>query len=130
MLEGSVAQRMLVRSGELGTLMQRNNVGAAQDKTGRLIRYGLMNETAELNAIVKSSDYIGIAPTVITLAMVGSVFGRYVAAETKESGWHLTPGDKRGQAQLAYHNIVRQHGGLAGFVTCNEDFERILRGEL
>jgi hypothetical protein len=129
MLENSVAQRMLVRSAELGTLMQRNNVGAAQDATGRLIRYGLMNDSAALNERVKSSDYVGITPVLITPAMVGRTFGVYTAAETKESGWHLTPGDKRGQAQLAYHNIVRQHGGFAGFVTCNEDFERIIRGE-
>lgn len=109
----------------LGVLVQRNNVGACQDKTGRLIRFGLMNESAKVNEILKSSDLICVTPIRITPEMIGQVIGVYTALETKRPGWHLTPGDDRGQAQDRYHQLVRQHGGRAGFVTCDADVRRI-----
>jgi len=110
---------------ECGILLQRNNVGACQDKTGRLIRYGLMNESAKQNEIIKSSDQIGITPVLITQEMVGRVVGVYTALEDKRSDWHLTPADTHGQAQAAYHRLVINYGGYAGFVTCKADVLRI-----
>jgi len=130
MLESPVAQRMRLVCAQLGVLDQRNNVGAGTmiDDKGKTshIRWGLLNESKKQNDDVKSSDWICIQPVVITPEMVGQTIGVYVALETKRSDWHLTPGDKRAQAQAAYHRLVIAHGGRAGFVTCEADVRRIL----
>jgi hypothetical protein len=126
MRETPVQQRAQLVCAQHNVLSQRNNVGAMQDGTGRVVRFGLLNESSKQNAIIKSSDLICIQPVLITQAMVGQTIGVYVALETKHSDWHLTPGDAHVQAQAAYHHLVRQHGGRAGFVTCEADVLRIL----
>ncbi len=132
MLEASVSQRTELECGNLGVLAQRNNVGACTDKDGRLIRFGLMNDGRKTDQprkttvdVCKSSDWICVTPVRITPDMVGQVIGVYTALETKHSDWHLTPGDAHGQAQAAYHRLVINYGGRAGFVTCDADVRRI-----
>ena len=96
----------------------RNNVGALLDKRGVPVRYGLANETKDENQRTKSSDLIGITPTLITQEMVGSIIGIFTALETKKSDWVFDPNPKqRDTAQLNFHNIVRGAGGFAGFVS-------------
>lgn len=112
-----------------GAQIWRNNSGAGRivDDSGkeRMIRWGLANDSAQLNAQIKSSDLIGITPTLITPEMVGYHLGVFTAFECKPSGWHLTPGDKRGNAQAAFHDLVRAACGYAGFVTDPMDVYRI-----
>jgi hypothetical protein len=129
MKETPVQQRLRLRLSELGRVNWRNNNGACYDENGRLIRFGLGNDSEELNRNFKSSDLIGINPVFITPDMIGTVIGQFLAVESKASDWHMTPGDHRAHAQLAWHNIVRQYGGLAGFATGPDDIDRILRGE-
>ena len=126
MREAPVSQHAILYASQLGVLTQRNNVGACVDSTGRMIRYGLLNESKKQNDEIKSSDHICITPVTITPEMVGMRIGVYTALETKHSDWHLTPGDKRGQAQQAYHQLVKVYGGYAGFVTCNADVRQII----
>lgn len=107
------------RQGEVakaGGILWRNNNGAAQDRTGRWIRYGLANTSAQLNRRVKSSDLIGITPVIITSDMVGGLVGVFTAEEIKKPGWKYT-GTEREVAQLAFINLVIQHGGIARFVS-------------
>ena len=127
MKETPVAQRVQLEAARLGILTMRNNVGACQDATGRFIRYGLMNESAKINATVKSSDYIAITPTLITSEMVGYSLGVFTAIETKSSNWVFNPSDERAVAQLKFHDIVRQYCGFAGFATSPADVARICR---
>lgn len=107
----------------------RNNVGVAIDETGRHIRYGLANESAQENKVIKSSDLICCVPTLIQPHMVGYYLGVFAALEVKKPGWHLTPGDKRGQAQARFHQIVRDACGFAGFVSDPSDVYRIIGRE-
>lgn len=106
----------------------RNNVGACEDATGRLIRYGLGNDSAQLNKVIKSSDLICITPVTAFVQSFGwCTLGVFTALECKRSDWHMTPGDQRAAAQLAFHDIVRANGGFAGFVTKPEDIHSIIR---
>jgi hypothetical protein len=106
----------------------RNNVGACEDATGRLIRYGLGNDSAQLNREIKSSDLIGITPVTAYLASIGwTTLGVFTALECKAPGWHMRPSDDRARAQARFHDIVRQAGGFAGFVTDTSDVEKIVR---
>lgn len=124
--ETVVQQQARLAMARLGAQIWRNNSGACTDDTGRLIRYGLGNDSAQLNAEIKSSDLIGCTPTLIQPHMVGYHLGVFTALEIKPSGWHQTPGDKRALAQARFHDIVRQACGFAGFVTDPADIDRII----
>lgn len=125
--EAVVQQQVRLAMARAGAQLWRNNSGACTDDTGRLIRYGLGNDSAQLNAVVKSSDLIGATPITITPEMVGMTIGVFTALECKKPGWHLTPGDQRGQAQKRYIDLVRGVGGLGGFVTDVSDLAHALR---
>jgi len=124
--ESPVQQRVQLHQARLGHHAWRNNVGACEDAHGRHVRYGLANLSKQQNEQIKSSDLIGITTVVITPDMVGKRVGVFTAHEIKRPGWHLTPGNKRGQAQLRYINIVREAAGFAGFVTGIPDISRIM----
>jgi hypothetical protein len=113
-----------------GGLSWRNNVGATPAKVDyncgrcgfhgqvdqRMVRYGLANDSSQLNAIIKSSDLIGVMPRTITHSMLGTTIGQFVAVECKRPGWHYT-GKGREEAQQAYLAVVSGKGGLAQFST-------------
>lgn len=115
--ETVVQQQTILEAAYSGIDIWRNNSGACTDKTGRLIRYGLGNTSAQLNARIKSSDLIGMTPMLVTPAMYGQIVGVFTALECKPSDWHMTPSDERAIAQARFHDIVRKGGGFAGFVT-------------
>lgn len=132
MRESSVAQRVVYEAATLNINLMRNNVGAGTvyDDDGRssFIRWGLMNESKEQNAVIKSSDYIGITPVKCFVDSMGLVtLGVFTAIETKASDWKFSQNDKRAVAQLAFHDMVRAYGGFAGFATGPEDVARICR---
>jgi hypothetical protein len=127
MTEAVVQQQVMLEMARLGGTPWRNNVGACEDKTGRIIRYGLANTSAQMNAQIKSSDVIGITPTLIEQRHVGTILGVFTAAECKYEGWHMTPGDKRAAAQQRFIDIVRGVGGYAGFATGLPDLWRLMR---
>jgi hypothetical protein len=109
--------------------MWRNNSGAMTDKTGRVVRYGLGNDSAQLNKAIKSSDLIGITPVTAFLASTGcwERLGVFTALEIKGSTWKFSAGDERATAQAKFHAIVREAGGFAGFVVDPNDIHSIIR---
>lgn len=113
--EAWVQSAVRLRAAQLGCTLMRNNSGALRDDTGRLIRYGLGNDSAALNAVMKSADLIGWAAD-----------GRFMAVECKPPGWRLTPGDKRGQAQARFLDAVKAGGGIGIFATDPSDIDRVL----
>lgn len=115
--ESPIQRDTRLLAAQMGLALWRNNSGVLPDKTGRPVRFGLCNDSEAVNKEIKSSDLIGITPTLIMPEMVGQILGVFTALEAKKEGWHLIPSDKRAQAQLKYHDIVRAHGGFAGFVS-------------
>lgn len=112
--ETKVQESVRLEATKKGCRLYRNNVGACKDDTGRVIRYGLVNDSAALNKRIKSSDLIGIRPVVITHDMVGHTIGQFIAREIKKPGWHYT-GTDREKAQLAFIELVISMGGDAAF---------------
>lgn len=94
-----------------GATMFRNNSGALLDSTGRLVRYGLANDSKELNEQFKSSDLIGIRPVRITHAWLGHTIGQFVAVECKAGDW--VPGKDRAReaAQARFGEVILANGG-------------------
>ena len=87
------------------TRLFRNNVGALEDKNGRLVRFGLGTG---------SSDLIGVS-------MTQNGIGRFVALEVK------LPGQKPTREQLAFIEMVKAMGGLAGVAYSVDDAGEILK---
>lgn len=127
MKESAVDSHIVLDAAQINVPLWRNNVGVLIDDTGRPVRYGLCNGSKAENAVVKSSDRIGITPTLITQEMVGQVIGVFTAIETKKSDWKFYASDKRAVAQKAFHDIVLKLGGYAGFAKNVEDFRRIIK---
>lgn len=104
-----------------GYTLWRNNVGALMDKSGRPVRYGLANDSRQLNETIKSGDLIGWQTVVIGPEHVGQRFARFVSIECKEVGWEFgcagpnTEQGKREKAQQRWVQMVVAAGGIACF---------------
>jgi hypothetical protein len=114
--ESAVVAQVRLEATEKGGRLYRNNVGACYDDQGNFIRYGLANDSAKMNQVIKSGDLIGIKPVVITPAMVGHTIGQFWSRECKAGNWRYT-GTDRERAQLAWNMHVLSLGGDAAF--CN-----------
>lgn len=99
-----------------GLRVWRNNVGAFQDASDRWVRFGLANDSAAVNARIKSGDLIGIRPHRVTPDDVGRLIGQFVSREMKAPGWHFTATDRE-LAQQAWIELVLSLGGDASFAT-------------
>ena len=128
--EAGAQQNARFAIGRAGGLVWRNNVGATPAKVDahcpkchfhfeikqRIIRYGLCNDSPQLNAIFKSSDLIGVMPRLITQQMVGSTIGQFIAVEVKTPDW-VYKNKGREVQQQAFLTLVANKGGNAQFST-------------
>lgn len=113
--ESSVLQIIKLEASRKGVRLWRNNVGcvySGEDK--RFIRYGLANESANMNKVIKSADLIGIRPVTITPDMVGKTIGQFISREIKHPGWRYHD-NEREKAQLAWAELIISLGGDACF---------------
>lgn len=127
--ESKASQDIELTAPKIGVRLLRNNNGACQDNTGRLIRYGLGNTSKRVSDHIKSSDFIGITPVVITPAMVGKTIGVFTAIEAKPEGFKIRAEynpKSREWAQENFLQFVREHYGFSGFATSGKDLEHII----
>lgn len=102
--ESQVINMVMLEASKRSIRLWRNNSGAFEDKTGRLVRFGLGNTSAKENKVMKSSDLIGVAPD-----------GRFVAIECKRPDWKWVLCE-RVEAQRNFIDLVKRLGGI-GFFT-------------
>lgn len=114
--EAVVTKMVRLEAAEMGSVLWRNNVGMATDDHGNKIRYGLANDSVQMNRKTKSSDLIGIQRVRITQPMVGTVLGQFVAREVKRANWTYR-GTKREAAQAHFLELVLLMGGDAAFAS-------------
>lgn len=115
--EASVQSQARVIASQVGMRLWRNNVGVLpQPETGTPIRFGLANDSAQINKVLKSGDLIGIRPFVIQHYHIGSVIGQFVSFEIKRAGWKYS-GTDRERAQEAWAALVTSLGGVARFIS-------------
>lgn len=114
--ETSIQTLIRLEASQKGCILFRNNVGAGTLDNGSFIRWGLANDSAQLNERLKSADLIGIRPILITPGHVGRVIGQFLSREVKAAGWKWT-GTKRELAQQQWADLVNRMGGDALFAT-------------
>lgn len=114
--ESRVQSLVRLEASQFDTKLWRNNVGVLLDATGRPVRYGLANDSAALNRVLKSGDLIGWRTIIVTPDMVGRRIARFVSRECKPEGWRYT-GTEREVAQLAWADLINAAGGDAAFAT-------------
>lgn len=112
--EAGVMQRRRIVAAQRGARLWRNNVGACEDSTGRMIRYGLGNDSKQVNEVMKTSDLIGV--TTVTCPC-GHRYGVFTAEECKAPGWVFRQSDKRAAAQQNFLQLVTAMGGIGRFIT-------------
>ena len=109
--EMAVLRQVLDACGRGEVRLFRNNTGALEDKTGRIVRYGLCKG---------SSDLIGWRTVDVTPDMVGQRVAVFVALEVKDRG-RLTA------EQAQFLEVVRRAGGIAAEVRSVADAEAALQ---
>lgn len=132
--EAARQQDIRISIASQGAFAWRNNVGATKAKEPcqcpacgfrftlerQPIRYGLANESAQLNERMKSSDLILAIPRKITPEMVGTTIAQFGSVETKRRGWQFSGKDQEA-GQMAWLSLVAKIGGFARFAS--EPFE-------
>jgi hypothetical protein len=112
--EAGVQSRIRLEASKKGCRLWRNNVGGTYTPEGAFIRYGLANDSANLNRQIKSADLIGIRPIVVTNGMIGMTIGQFMSREVKAANWRYS-GSEREQAQLRWAELILSLGGDACF---------------
>lgn len=103
--ESLVMAEVRLEASRMGYRLWRNNVGAGKLENGSFLRWGLCNESAQMNHMMKSSDLIGISPG-----------GQFVARECKARSW-VYAGTPREVAQRDFIDFINARGGDAAFAT-------------
>lgn len=109
--EAAVQAACRAAASRLGWRLFRNNVGAVHDAERNVhVRFGLANDTPQMNATVKSADLIGWRPLIVQPADVGRLIGQFVSIECKHEGWRWR-GDDHEVAQQRWAALVSASGG-------------------
>ena len=114
--EAAVQNNVRLEASNKGLRLYRNNVGAGYMQDGSFMRWGLCNESTQMNKNVKSSDLIGIRPILIEQHHIGQIIGQFVARETKPGYWNFANNEHE-NAQLKFLEIIMSLGGDAAFAT-------------
>lgn len=114
--EGAVQALVRLEASRAGVHLWRNNVGALNDERGIPVRYGLANDSSQLNAKLKSADLIGWRTHTVTVDDFGKRVAIFMSREVKPPGWKYT-GTPREIAQNRWHSMVLAAGGDSAFAT-------------
>ena len=113
--ETTTKQDIRIQASKKGIRLWRNNSGAFYEGK-RLVRYGLANDSKQINSQFKSSDYIGITPHIVGMHDIGKTVGVFTSIEVKPPSWKYR-GTKREKAQYNWIKLIMSLGGIAFFST-------------
>lgn len=119
--ETKAKEAVLLRTGQYGARMFKNNSGVAYTDGGRPVFFGLGNEGKKKTGDLRSPDDVGWTPVTITPEMVGKTVAVFTAIDSKKAGFvvknHYNE-NSREYGQNKFFQLVIKAGGIAGFA-CN-----------
>lgn len=115
--ENWVQNQIRLMAPQRGYRLFRNNSGALKDERGVPIRFGLGNDSAAINKVMKSADLIGGYSLLITPEHVGQTVLQFASIECKRPGWVFNEHNEHELAQRRWMNLIIQAGGRACFST-------------
>ena len=128
--EYNVSAAASMEISRLGAVSWRNNVGSAT--AGKVVRrytqngknYALIENPRHIDFGLApgSGDRVGFLSQNVTHDMVGDVVARFCSFEFK------TETGRASKEQRSWHDFVHRSGGYSGFIRCDEDVGRVLRG--
>jgi hypothetical protein len=128
--EAKASEEVVTRACDWKARLFRNNSGALEDENGRLIRFGLGNDSPKVNKELKSGDYVGWLPITITPEMVGQTLPVFTNVEVKALGFkeklHYNK-NSREYAQNNFNQLVMNHNGIAGFAYDWQSFDKMVK---
>lgn len=122
MKEQDVLNKFRMDKAQQGVELWHNLSGALYNPAGRLVRFGLCNDSPTINQKIKSADLIGGEEITITHEMIGTKILQLVAYEVKHPEWKYR-GDRHEAAQKVFIDKINRKGGKAAFVTINKEGE-------
>lgn len=117
--ESRVQSEVRIEAARRGIRLWRNNNGAGRLENGSYVRFGLANDSPQLNAMLKSGDLIGYETVTITPDMVGQKIARFLSVECKPTDFRPDK-SPRYLAQKRWADLVNRAGGRAVFATSRE----------
>ena len=124
--EAKASQSVRLRATAWGARVFRNNSGVLLNEVGVPVRFGVGNESKEINKKMKTGDFIGWTPITITQDMVGKQVAVFTNIEAKAVGFKhrkTYPAGSRENGQQNFNNIVNLANGIAGFAADNNDVD-------
>jgi len=127
--EARVQSEVRLEAARLGIYLWRNQNGAfvppdrsqpvckccgQHPPSRRQVRFGLANESAQINAVLKSSDLVGFRGHLVTFADVGRTLPVFMSRECKPKGWVFS-GTEHEIAQQRWLDLINHNGGDAAF---------------
>lgn len=119
-----------------GGVAWRNNRGALPDERGIPVRFGLANDSSQIDRTFKTGDLVGIYPETRQAwgytdgkfgPLPATLTGIFCMWECKPPGWRWR-GTDREVAQWNAIKYVRERGGRAGFVTHPDEAVAVMLG--
>lgn len=127
--EEIASQEVLTRARQWKTRAYRNNSGALPSENGRVVRFGLGNESKKSLETYRTGDYVGFTPVVITPEMVGKTIAVFTNIECKAGDFvekSIYNPKQREHQQNNFNILVRSHGGIAGFACKWQDVDKMV----
>lgn len=129
--ESRASDEVRLRAAQWGMKLLRNNSGVLPNPlNNRPVRFGLGNESKKINAKMKTGDFIGTTPIIITQEMVGKTVGVFTNIEAKAAGFkerETYPEKSREFGQNNFNKLIVEQGGLAGFASCFQDVDNLIK---
>ena len=119
--EEYVQSKIRLEAAQLGIYLFRNNNGAGKMESGNFVRFGLGNDSPQLNKQLKSGDLIGIRKRLIVAKDVGSYIGQFISREVKRTTWKYS-GSAEEIAQVKWATLINSQGGDAKIVNSTGSF--------
>lgn len=121
-------EQVLLRAGEWGSKLFKNNTGVAYTENNRPVFFGLGNECKKSKEDIRTPDDVGWTVITVTPEMVGKQIAVFTAIDSKKLGFTVKTNYNKNSREYGQNKFFQQviaDGGIAGFASCPEQVDEI-----